>query len=94
MHARNREYGYHKHIPHHSHNATVQRLNTRVASANDALLKQQASHAEKDEALEQARLQIQQLQITNKGLKVLFWWSYVCLLMCQHPVFFQTPHQQ
>lgn len=54
-----------------SHNATVQRLNDRVASANDALLKQQASHAEKDEALEQARLQLQQLQISTNGLKVL-----------------------
>lgn len=52
-----------------SHNATVQRLNDRVASANDALLKQQAFHAEKDEALEQARLQLQQLQIGTNGLK-------------------------
>lgn len=52
-----------------SHNATVQRLNDRVASANDALLKQQATHAEKDEALEQARLQLQQLQISTNGLK-------------------------
>lgn len=48
----------------------MQRLNDRVASANDALLKQQATHAEKDEALEQARLQLQQLQISTNGLKV------------------------